>query len=365
MPDSTTEPSPRGVKRGRTSESPRRSPRRAANGISSPRRATEGSDMLVGSSRDLVTADTAATESEPSTEEEDEYDGHPSQRTLAREGHFSMSLPGEDAEDEEAEPDTEASDEDENGLVAQPVPPRPSTSTADGSAPASRVSPDVLDLTDDGDIDAEDAAKPARTPSSRKLASSSSDELLFVSAPRTKQDKGKGRAVPTPSPSPSTQPPPSAENASPALPSLATLSCPICLGPPTPLALTSCGHAFCAPCLHAALVAGPALTPPPPGAPTGRGRGRGGSRGRARGVGARGGGGRAAGTTATARRGRGRSNWHEAADRDWDEDDEDDGDGDEGDPDLNKHCPVCRTPLYGGWGKSLRGLVIRMAPRRT
>jgi hypothetical protein len=33
-----------------------------------------------------------------------------------------------------------------------------------------------------------------------------------------------------------------------------------------------------------------------------------------------------------------------------------------GDPELNKHCPVCRTPLYGGWGKSLRGLVIRMAP---
>ncbi|BGP56750.1 hypothetical protein JCM8202_004477 [Rhodotorula sphaerocarpa] len=184
-----------------------------------------------------------------------------------------------------------------------------------------------------------------------KTPASSSNPPLAASPPLPLQD-----ANPTDLPGPS----------EPAPKSLAHLECPICCGPPTPLALTSCGHAFCAPCLHAALVSAPALTPPPPGsgAGFGFGAGLGGATGPAlarrgrgfAGVGGGGGGGRR-GTAANGTRGRrgGRTGRGDPYD--------DGAASDDGDPELNKRCPLCRSPLYGGWGKSLRGLVLRMAPK--
>ncbi|GAA5968051.1 hypothetical protein JCM3765_003567 [Sporobolomyces pararoseus] len=370
MSSSVAGSSPRGNKRRRTSESPGRERGRRRSVINSQSRlATEGTNGLVGSSRDL---ERESEGSEPSTEEDE--DEQP-RRTRAREGVFGMSLPGDEGdEEEEGEPDTETSgsdQEEENGAARVAIQPpfasRPSTSSNGARLSAPRISPAVLDLTDDGDDDddpeVEITSRPSPLP---KLETNSSDDVLILPSTSSShpQPKGKSLSVPTPSPSPSTQPPPSAETIStgPSLPSLATLSCPICLGPPTPLALTACGHAFCAPCLHAALVAGPALTPPPP-ENAGRGRGtRGGTRARAR---ARGRGrGRAAAATT---RGRGRGSWQQrggfiSSDDGVGEEEEDQEDISDGDPELNKHCPVCRTPLYGGWGKSLRGLVIRMAP---
>ncbi|BGP33741.1 hypothetical protein JCM10296v2_005545 [Rhodotorula toruloides] len=188
------------------------------------------------------------------------------------------------------------------------------------------------------------------------------DSLVFedaaaIRAKRIKKGKGKARDASTSS-VPLADSASSMNNAAATaadgepLPSLSHLTCPICFGPPAPLALTSCGHAFCAPCLHAALVAGPALTPPPAGT-AGAGRGRGGRTGPI---------GEAARlfNTSTGARGRRRTarggySGRASAAATEDEDDE-------GDPELNKHCPVCRTPLYGGWGKSMRGLVLRMAP---
>ncbi|BGO93289.1 hypothetical protein NBRC10512v2_005593 [Rhodotorula toruloides] len=192
------------------------------------------------------------------------------------------------------------------------------------------------------------------------------DSLIFedaaaVSAKRIEKGKGKGKARDASTSSvPLADSTTSANNAAATtadgerLPSLSHLTCPICFGPPAPLALTSCGHAFCAPCLHAALVAGPALTPPPAGT-AGAGRGRGGRTGPM---------GEAARlfNTSTGARGRGRAARGGYAGRAPAHATEDEDD--EGDPELNKHCPVCRTPLYGGWGKSLRGLVLRMAPVR-
>ncbi|KAM0790084.1 hypothetical protein ACM66B_005412 [Microbotryomycetes sp. NB124-2] len=172
--------------------------------------------------------------------------------------------------------------------------------------------------------------------------------------------------------------------------SLSSLQCPICFGSPSPLVLTSCGHAFCGPCLHAALVAGPPLTPPPPDHlhPYGNGRGaRGGGRGRgARGRGARGGarGGGGGGPAAEAllnragqrrnpRRGNNVNGGVGGAFAEGFVEDDLDGDlgganwqddGNDGPPtELDKHCPVCRAPLKGGWGRSLRGLYLRMAPK--
>lgn len=151
---------------------------------------------------------------------------------------------------------------------------------------------------------------------------------------------------PSPPPRPSTKPPPV-----PDAPSLSTFCCPICLGPPTPLAMTSCGHAFCAPCLHASLAAGPALTPPPPN----RGHGFAG------GVVVHGAGrvivtgpegvlhyvnGNLMGGPGVMPRAGGSGRAEESSE-------------------LDKRCPVCRTSLRGGWGKSLRGLVLRMAPVRS
>jgi len=354
-----------GVKRRRTSDSP---PRTAAP--SSTRRGAEGRNGLVGSSRDFERdqdQEEEGEESEPSTEDEEDYSEEGEQIPMGRtvqEGTFGMAFPGDEDDDGE-EPDTESSDEGEEGEpIAQPQA-GPSSTTTNTLHPPPRISPAVLDLTDDGSDDDEPLVFESRpSPLHAIKPSASDDDLLILSSSSakpfepstTKLDaKGKGRAIP--SPSPSTAPPPSAET----LPSLATLSCPICLGPPTPLALTQCGHAFCAPCLHAALVAGPALTPPPPGTSTpssttrGRGRGRGNSRTRGRwGVGVLGGGSGVGAPRSTASRG---VNTRNGAGGGVSSDAED-----EGDPELNKHCPVCRTPLYGGWGKSLRGLVLRMAP---
>ncbi|GAA5882977.1 hypothetical protein JCM8547_003008, partial [Rhodosporidiobolus lusitaniae] len=189
----------------------------------------------------------------------------------------------------------------------------------------------------------------------------SSDDEVEVS-PRKSSSKGKGKAKAAsspfaPPPVSSTVPIPSAPSGPSAvplgadgdpLPTLNHLTCPICFGSPSPLALTSCGHAFCASCLHAALVAGPALTPPPlaGGPPRARRRGHGyaAETGRLFTPGTRGGRGGGRG---------GRTVGGGPAD-----------DEDEGDPDLDKHCPVCRTALKGGWGKSLRGLVLRMGPAK-
>ncbi|GAA5849261.1 hypothetical protein JCM5353_005991 [Sporobolomyces roseus] len=355
-----------GIKRRRTSESP---PRVA----SSSTRGAEGTNGLVGSSRDLERDEIKDEEeqgSQPSTEEEDyseEGEQIPMGRTV-QEGTFGMAFPGDEDEDEDdgEEPDTEPSDEEgEEESIIQPQA-GPSTNATNPLPPLPpRVSPAVLDLTDDGSDDDEPLVFESRpSPLHSIKPSASDDDLLILSSssakpfkPSTKKldAKGKGRAIP--SPSPSTAPPPSAET----LPSLATLSCPICLGPPTPLALTQCGHAFCAPCLHAALVAGPALTPPPPGTSTPPTRGRGRQRGRGNtttrgrwGVGVLGGGSGVGPPRSIASRGvNSRTGGGGGVSSDVE---------DEGDPELNKHCPVCRTPLYGGWGKSLRGLVLRMAP---
>lgn len=190
----------------------------------------------------------------------------------------------------------------------------------------------VLDLTDSNSDDEDvgpavgsGATSLSTLPALTNGNSAASISINGGSGTFTREQKGKGkaRAVSTP------PPPPSAAG-----PSLATLTCPVCLGPPTPLALTACGHAFCAPCLHASLVAGPALTPPPPdlGPGTRGNRGGGGvggaatsrifvhSRGRGRGG-----------------RGRGRGAWVET------------GNAPPAPPgELDKHCPVCRHPLRGG-----------------
>lgn len=115
-----------------------------------------------------------------------------------------------------------------------------------------------------------------------------------------------------------------AEPPSPTRESLANLTCPICLGAPSPLAITICGHAFCAPCIHQSLSMAPKIIPeyvhqPNPiffGRTTGRGGGRMGASG---------------GRTMEP-------------------------------SDLDANCPVCRTPLLGGWGKSIRGIVLKIAP---
>ncbi|GJN92770.1 hypothetical protein Rhopal_005808-T1 [Rhodotorula paludigena] len=303
-------------------------------------------------------------EREPSTVDNSSADESPVRRTI---GSIAISarpsdprsvktaIQGRAVDDEDdEEPDTEPSGDE--AAVAGPSRVGRRSASADPAA--------VLDLTDEGDdaggaaglSDSAAAALPLDRRQGESLFSTrlgdgpvtlgdgdEDDDVLValphstVPAPSSSDRKGKRKA--------SSPPPPAAD----ALPSLSHLTCPICFGPPAPLALTSCGHAFCAPCLHAALVAGPALTPPPAGGAAGRGRGGAAARGRAalaaaglRGRGGSRGGGR--GGSAAARRGG-------ASDSD-----------DDGDPELNKHCPVCRTPLYGGWGKSLRGVVLRMAP---
>ncbi|GAA5832981.1 hypothetical protein JCM3766R1_000385 [Sporobolomyces carnicolor] len=376
-PQTASDSSPRGLKRPRTRSASPRTRKRSSSQRDNTHAAEGVNSLLIGSSRDLE-ASSRGSSGEPTTEEEEDEDDDEhgqeastsTRRITPREGVFTMSFPGEEENVEsEGEPATEPS-EDEEPSVTDSHPNGRDRLSVPSSSPA------ILDLTDEGDEDDADTR-------GGLLNRNSSDEIVIVSpVPSTSGATGGGsrpdskgktkrrRSVPTPSPSPSTQPPPSNDAASSNshLASLATLSCPICLGPPTPLALTACGHAFCAPCLHAALVAGPALTPPPAPVPVrgrggararGRARGRGGSRGRGRGTGARG-----RGNTRASGPGLGAQ---------WESDDYEDEEGDPaslaslddaagGDPDLNKHCPVCRTPLYGGWGKSLRGLMIRMAP---
>ncbi|GAA5962087.1 hypothetical protein JCM21900_001943 [Sporobolomyces salmonicolor] len=264
-----------------------------------------------------------------------------------------MTVPGTGDNDEEGEPDTEPSGDE------APFRPQVGSSRNARAAPEAALSPTVLDLTDDGDTTPSSSApaEPSQSTSTARparkvprLSINDEDDLQPVpSASTSSKGKHKARAVsfPRPSADQPTTTPPDADTSPPR--SLAHLSCPICLGPPTPLALTACGHAFCAPCLHAALVAGPALTPPPPDTSTRGRRGRGAAyaaaassgifTSRGRGRGARGG---AAGRAAVGQP----------------------SSDDDGDPELNKHCPVCRTPLYGGWGKSLRGLVVRMGPAK-
>ncbi|GAA6004133.1 hypothetical protein JCM10207_002442 [Rhodosporidiobolus poonsookiae] len=301
--------------------------------------------------------------------------GAASRRRLGSATAAAEASTGGDPEDSDREPSTDegepnnANDDDEptteeDRAVLHSL--RPAGGGASGSAEA-----EVLDLTDEGDVFSSSPPRPREPPLARTAGTS-----LFGAPPLTlddsdsdgedakplsslRKDKGKGKARASPSSPASPIVASSAAADAPAgpvgpdgapLPTLNHLTCPICFGPPAPLALTSCGHAFCAPCLHASLVAGPALTPPPPAAAgRGRGRMRGGplpeamfGRGRGRGRGARGGGG-------------GRTLGSGGA-----------GDDDEesGDPELNKHCPVCRTALYGGWGKSLRGLVLRMGPAK-
>lgn len=149
----------------------------------------------------------------------------------------------------------------------------------------------------------------------------------------------------------SPSPPPAPKRPISTDPSASHLSCPICLGPPTPLVTTICGHTFCGPCLHAALVAGGGITPevnheaqaivggrPIRGGGWRGGGGRGGmfGPGANRGGGAPGSGGRNIG-------GLGVNN-------------------DVPPSELDGHCPVCRTILRGGWGHSIRGLTLRMIP---
>ncbi|SCV73709.1 BQ2448_6139 [Microbotryum intermedium] len=171
--------------------------------------------------------------------------------------------------------------------------------------------------------------------------------------------------------------------------SLSTLACPICFGAPVPIAATSCGHVFCAPCLHAALLAGPALTPPPAALGHGLGQGQGafGRRGLFNlgetGRGARGGrrngrGGEGGGRARRTVHGGTGSGWG-ALDVDEDEDmdaggggmgfggpqNAGGGGGAGGTTELDKHCPVCRKPLRGGWGRALRGVILRMEPKKS
>ncbi|GAA5943879.1 hypothetical protein JCM10213_009017 [Rhodosporidiobolus nylandii] len=268
----------------------------------------------------------------------------------------------EDGSDEE--PDTEV---DETEVVVEAG---PSSSAGSRAARA-----EVLDLTDEGDGTRSSPVAtvsssahfrrpiPINQPQGGSLFDSITvaDDSDEDAKPRQKKDKGKGKARASSSPPPSagagestSTPPSSAVPLGPdgePLRTLNHLTCPICFGAPAPLALTSCGHAFCAPCLHASLVAGPALTPPPAGSAAAR-RGAAGGRG---GYTAAAQSGMFRGGRATVGRGRGGSMVGGAGGGEADDD---------GDPELDKHCPVCRTPLYGGWGKSLRGLVLRMGPAK-
>ncbi|GAA5825285.1 hypothetical protein JCM11251_006921 [Rhodosporidiobolus azoricus] len=293
-------------------------------------------------------------------------------------------------EDDNCEPSTEDDDsgeepsteEEEDSMVVE----QPKRTTKGGSAEGA-----VLDLTDEGDDTASSPAPIASSSNPRRISllgrregeslfstadvitadSSDGDDDKDKKARPSHRDKGKskGKARAASSPTSASAKPLSTSTDSLSdpsaplgpdgepLPTLNHLTCPICFGPPAPLALTSCGHAFCAPCLHASLVAGPALTPPPQTGPAAAGRGGYAGRGA---YASRGGYGSYppgtfdSGYGGSSASGRGGARGAAAAG----------GNDEDGDPDLNKHCPVCRTALKGGWGKSLRGLVLRMGPAR-
>ncbi|GAA5967956.1 hypothetical protein JCM21900_003878 [Sporobolomyces salmonicolor] len=127
------------------------------------------------------------------------------------------------------------------------------------------LSPTVLDLTDDGDTTPSSSApaepsqstsiaRPAQKVPRLSINDDEDDVQLVPSVFTSRKGKHEARAVsfpPSSADQPSTTPPDADSEPS---RSLAHLSCPVYLYPPTPLALTACGHAFCAPCLHVALV---------------------------------------------------------------------------------------------------------------
>ncbi|KAH9816247.1 hypothetical protein DFH28DRAFT_891498 [Melampsora americana] len=84
--------------------------------------------------------------------------------------------------------------------------------------------------------------------------------------------------------------------------SLANLTCSICLGSPSPLVVTQCGHVACGGCLAASLASqtGPMLGYEPQPSTQNNGK-----------------------------------------------------------------CPVCRTMLVGGWGTSMRGAILKMGDGST
>lgn len=291
-----------------------------------------------------------------------------------REGMMMMGLDDGAEEDSEPEPDTEESEaEDTPRRSSRRIPAvehlRPPQvnghsqgSASGGAAPGSSSSPQpidrgvgraplqngariatpIVDLTDSNDED--ENAPPPRAAAAAAISASTSFATLpeltngtsaasaSTTSSFTKDQKGKGKARAISSPPPPA--PPKADD--PPAPSLSTLTCPVCLGPPTPLVLTACGHAFCGPCLHASLAAGPALTPPPadlgPGTRGTRGRGGAAAQQAAQQIFVPTGGARARGA-----RGRGRGTGGPG-----------DGRADEPPGDLDKHCPVCRAPLRGG-----------------
>ncbi|CAH7673264.1 hypothetical protein BY996DRAFT_4580517, partial [Phakopsora pachyrhizi] len=82
--------------------------------------------------------------------------------------------------------------------------------------------------------------------------------------------------------------------------SLANLTCSICLGPPSPLVVTKCGHIACGGCLTASLASNQdsyIFVNPHRGPDSNRGK-----------------------------------------------------------------CPVCRAVLTGGWGVGMRGAILKMSP---
>ena len=278
--------------------------------------------------------DDSESDEEPDTEEDDPEIVH---ALAVRAPPAPEAAPRAQADESDAEPDTESDgDVPLSGLV-----PRASGSVVDlsryESPPRARPPTRVTASRQAGPV-----ATTSREGVSAFVLSDSDDDDDPKPSPRDK-GKGKARASPRPlTPPPEATAPSAKENLG---PSLSTLSCPICLGAPTPLALTSCGHAFCAPCLHAALLAGGPPTPPPSAGLSGpqsffhRGRGSLFGPGSSRGArtGARGGG----------AVGRGRP-----------QDDEEESE-------LDGHCPVCRTVLRGGWGRSIRGVTMRMVPVKT
>ncbi|EGG05089.1 uncharacterized protein MELLADRAFT_107737 [Melampsora larici-populina 98AG31] len=113
----------------------------------------------------------------------------------------------------------------------------------------------------------------------------------------------QSQSEPQPQPQSQSNPTPTQEeNANDDEDSLANLTCSICLGSPSPLVVTQCGHVACGGCLAASLASQPrpmlGFEPQ-------------------------------AGT------------------------------------ENNGKCPVCRTMLVGGWGTSMRGAILKMGTGTT
>ncbi|KDE06832.1 hypothetical protein MVLG_02868 [Microbotryum lychnidis-dioicae p1A1 Lamole] len=260
----------------------------------------------------------------------------------------------------------------------------------------SRAETPVLDLTDD---QAERSSPAAQDDESLLILHSSQPQTTAPVPSKRKRLRSRSRS--------SSHSRSRSRSRSPSQPtSLSNLTCPICFGPPVPIAATSCGHVFCAPCLHAALLAGPELTPPPPRVAAEVERNYG-ANGFGRRINPAGGGGgifnpsrgrnrSRVGPTTTNNRSRssyggGASTYAHHPTPPWDERIENDDNEEEELDDyeiyhppnrnrqqvppplppppppgeLDKHCPVCRKPLRGGWGRALRGVVLRMEPKKS